>query len=114
MQPDPELKSVPFALDLIKKPEDKQLMEVASAQLALGRPILTPPNVPAERVKALRESLMATFKDAGYLADCAKQRLECDQPVTGDQMQEILQRSYDTPKTVLTRLRDIYEAGKKK
>jgi tripartite-type tricarboxylate transporter receptor subunit TctC len=114
MQPDPELKSVPFALDLIKKPEDKQLMEVASAQLALGRPILTPPKVPADRVKALRESLMATFKDPAYLADCAKQRLECDQPVTGDQMQEILQRSYDAPKPVLTRLRDIYEAGKKK
>lgn len=113
LAPTPELKDVPFALDLIKKPEDKQLMEVASAQLALGRPVLTPPNVPADRVKALRESLMATFKDPGYLADCEKQRLECDAPVTGDQMQEILQRSYDAPKPVLARLRSIYEAGGK-
>ena len=114
MQPEPELKGVPFALDLIKKAEDKQLMEVASAQLALGRPILTPPGVPADRVKALRQSLQDTFKDPAYLADCEKQRLECDAPVTGDQMQEILQRAFDTPKPVLTRLRDIYEAGKKK
>ena len=114
LAPTPELKDVPFALDLIKKPEDKQLMEVASAQLALGRPMLSPPGVPAERVKALRESLMATFKDPAYLADCEKQRLECDAPVTGEQMQDILKRAYDSPKPVLDRLRDIYEAGNKK
>jgi hypothetical protein len=113
LAPSPELKDVPFALDLIKNPEDKQLMEVASAQLALGRPILTPPDVPADRVKTLRDSLWATFKDKSYLADCAKQRLECDAPVTGDQMQDILKRAYGAPKAVLTRLRDIYEAGSK-
>jgi tripartite-type tricarboxylate transporter receptor subunit TctC len=113
LAPSPELKGVPFAMDLIKKPEDKQLMELASAQLALGRPMLAPPGVPADRVKALKDALWATFKDPDYLADCAKQRLECDAPLTGDQMQDILNRSYNAPKAVLTRLRDIYEAGGK-
>ncbi|MGE5537864.1 MAG: Bug family tripartite tricarboxylate transporter substrate binding protein [Gemmatimonas sp.] len=112
LAPTPELKDVPFALDLIQKPADKQLMEVASAQLALGRPFLVPPNVPADRVKVLRTSLMETFKDPGYLADCEKQRLECDSPVTGDQLQDILAKAYATPKDVLDRLRNIYEAGK--
>jgi len=112
LAPSPELKDVPFALDLIQKPEDKQLMEIASAQLALGRPFLAPPDVPADRVTALRTSLLETFKDPAYLADCEKQRLECDSPLTGDQMQDILKQAYGAPKPVLDRLRSIYEAGK--
>jgi tripartite-type tricarboxylate transporter receptor subunit TctC len=114
LAPTPELKGVPFALDLIKKPDDKTLMEVASAQLALGRPMLAPPDVPKARVKALSDALWATFKDPAYRADCAKQRLECDDPVTAEQMRDILQRSYNAPKQVLARLRKINVAGRTK
>ena len=111
LEPHPDLKDVPFALDIIANAEDKQLMEVASAQLTLGRPMLAPPGVAAERIAMLRTSLAATFKDPAYLADCEKQRLECDAPVTGEQMQSILKRAYDTPEPVLNRLRKIYEEG---
>jgi tripartite-type tricarboxylate transporter receptor subunit TctC len=112
LEPHPDLKDVPFALDLLKdKPDELALMEVAAAQLTLGRPMLAPPDVPAARVAALRESLMATFKDPDYRAECEKQRLECDAPVSGDQEQEILARAYATPEKVLTRLRRIYDEG---
>ncbi len=110
LEPHPELKDVPFALDLIKKPEDKQLMELASAQLAIGRPMVAPPDVAPDRVAALRKSLDETFKDKGFLADCDKQNLECDSPVSGQQMQDILKRMFASPKPVVARLRDIYEA----
>ena len=98
-------------MDLIKNPEGKQLMEVASAQLALGRPILAPPGVAADRVAALRQSITDTFKDPDYLSDCARQRLECDAPVSGAQMQDILKRAYESPAPVLARLRKIYDEG---
>jgi hypothetical protein len=111
LEPHPDLKDVPFALDIIKKPEDKQLMEVASAQLTLGRPMLAPPGVAAGTVAMLRSTLIETFKDPAYLADCEKQRLECDAPVSGPQMQDILKRAYATPVPVLNRLRKIYDEG---
>jgi tripartite-type tricarboxylate transporter receptor subunit TctC len=110
LEPHPELKDVPFALDMIKKEEDKQLMELGSAQLAIGRPMVAPPDVPADRVAALRTALEQTVKDPAFLADCKKQRLECDDPVTGEQMQAILKRMYNSPKPVVKRLRDIYES----
>src|SRR6185295_14152524 len=69
--PHPELKGVPFTLDLIKDPAKRQIMEVASAPLALGWPIAAPPDVPADRVAALRAALAETFRDPEYLADCA-------------------------------------------
>ena len=110
LEPHPELKDVPFALDVITKPEDKQLMELASAQLAIGRPMVAPPDVATDRIAALRKSLDETFKDKGFLADCDKQKLECDSPVSGQQMQDILKRMFASPKPVVERLRDIYEA----
>src|SRR6185295_10062161 len=78
--PHPELKGVPFALDLIKDPVRHQIMEVASAPLSLGRPIAAPPDVPAERLAALRTAIADTFRDPDYLAECASLRLECDTP----------------------------------
>ncbi len=109
LEPHPELKSVPFALDMIKNPDDKRLMELASAQLAIGRPMVAPPDVAPERVAALRKSLDATYKDKAFLAECEKQRLECDSPIGGEKMQEILKRMYASPKPVVARLRAIYE-----
>ncbi len=109
LEPHPELKSVPFALDMIKNLDDKRLMELASAQLAIGRPMVAPPDVAPERVAALRKSLDATYKDKAFLAECEKQRLECDSPIGGEKMQEILKRMYASPKPVVARLRAIYE-----
>ena len=110
LEPHPELKDVPFALDMITKPDDRQLMELASAQLAIGRPMVAPPDVAPDRVAALRKSLDDTYKDSGFLAECDKQKLECDSPISGEQMQDILKRMFASPKPVVARLRDIYEA----
>lgn len=110
LEPHPELKDIPFALDMIKNPEDRQLMELASAQLAIGRPMVAPPDVPADRVALLRKSLMETFTDKAFLAECDKQRLECDSPISGEQMQDLLKRMFASPAPVVERLRVIYEA----
>jgi tripartite-type tricarboxylate transporter receptor subunit TctC len=109
LEPHPELKDVPFALDIITNPEDKQLMTVASAPLSIGRPMVAPPGVPADRVTALRTAMMATFSDPAFKADCETARLECDAAVSGEQTQDIIARMYASPEPVLTRLRQIYE-----
>jgi tripartite-type tricarboxylate transporter receptor subunit TctC len=107
--PNPDLKGVPFALDLIKDPTKREMMEVAAAPLALGRPIAAPPGVPSERVNALRAALDATFQDPEYLADCAQVRLECDDPVSGIKVTEGLVKAYGASSEVVNELRRIYQ-----
>jgi tripartite-type tricarboxylate transporter receptor subunit TctC len=106
--PNREMPNVPFAPDLISKPDDKLLMQIASAPLALGRPMLAPPGTPEDRVAALRTSLQETFRDPAYLADCAKQDIACDAPVTADQITDVLKASYAAPAPILKRLLAIY------
>ena len=85
---------MPLALDLLQTDADKTLLAVAAAPLALGRPFGAPPGIPADRLAALRAAMMATFKDPAFLADCAKQRLECADPRSGEELGTLIGRAY--------------------
>jgi tripartite-type tricarboxylate transporter receptor subunit TctC len=110
-KPNPELKGVPFALDLIADAQDRQIMEIASAPLALGRPLLAPPGVSPERLVILRRSLSQTFADPAYLADCERQSIACDTALSGETLAAILAKSYEAPDTARQRLVAIYDAS---
>jgi tripartite-type tricarboxylate transporter receptor subunit TctC len=109
--PRAELKDVPFAPDLADDPVKRQIVEIAAAPLALGRPIAAPPDVPADRVAALRAALADTFRDPDYLAECQNLRLECDEPVPAQSLMDGLERAYAASPDVVSRLREIYQAG---
>src|SRR4029077_6833890 len=109
--PHPELKDVPFALDLLRNEADKALLIAASAPLGLGRPFVAPPGVPADRMAALRAAMTATFNDADFRADCEKQRLECNNPKTGAEIEALITQAYATPEDIRKRLIDIYQLG---
>lgn len=102
-----ELPEIPFAADLLSG-DDKILMQIAAAPLALGRPLFAPPGVPADRLAALRKGFDDTFADPNYRADCAKQGLTCDQPGTGADIAAIIAKSYGAPAEIHKRLLDIY------
>src|SRR5206468_225759 len=65
----PELGSVPYAPELVSTDDDRRLLDVAFAPLALGRPLAMPPGVPPERLAAMRKALAETFVDPQFLAE---------------------------------------------
>jgi tripartite-type tricarboxylate transporter receptor subunit TctC len=112
--PHPELTGVPYALDLIGDAGKRELMAVAQAPLALGRPIAAPPGVPDDRLAALRTALTDTFRDPDYLAECVALHLECDEPVAAQAITERLAQAYSASADVVRELRQIYQAGETK
>jgi tripartite-type tricarboxylate transporter receptor subunit TctC len=106
-QPVKELAGVPFVPDLITVPDDKLLMQAAFAPLALGRPLVMPPGVPADRVAAMRQAVAATFADSGFVADAQKIGLVVNAPQTGQQLQDVINHAYATPPRVVDRLRAL-------
>lgn len=101
------LPDTPFAMDLIKKPEDKLLLEAASAPLALGRPFLLPPGVPKDRAQAMQKAMMAVFADPAFQQDAKRQALEVNAPRSGDEVQELIERVYSMPGHVIDRLKRL-------
>ena len=110
-EPHPELKDVPFALDLLASDADKTLLRTASAPLGLGRPFVAPPGIPADRLGALRAGMRATFNDPQFREDCEKQRLECSDQRSSEQIDAIIAQAYSTPEPIRGRLVDIYRVG---
>ena len=75
---DPSLEDVRTIYELMdqyKTPEiSRRLATVMLASNIFGRPWLTPPGVPAERVRILREAWNRTVKDTEFLAETKKRR----------------------------------------
>jgi tripartite-type tricarboxylate transporter receptor subunit TctC len=111
-EPHPSIKDVPFALDLAKTEEQKQALVFLFAGLGIGRPFLAPPDVPADRAKALRAAFDATLKDPEFIDEAKKQTLEVE-AVSGDKIAGILTRLYATPKPVVDRVSQILQSDKK-
>ena len=108
IEKEPALPEVPFALDLVSNLDDKLLMVAAFAPLQSGRPYLMPPGVPADRVAAMREAMMATFKDSDFIAEAEKRGLGVNSPRSGQELHDLLTQVYTkTPAHILDRLRKI-------
>jgi tripartite-type tricarboxylate transporter receptor subunit TctC len=107
LEKEPELGDVPFALDLAANQDDRLLMEAAFAPLAAGRPYLLPPEVPEDRVGAIRTALMDTFRDPDFLAEADKLNLGVNAPRSGEQFQDLLKRIDQTPPHLVERLRKL-------
>ena len=103
----PEIGDVPFAPDLIGNPDDKLMMEAGFAPLALGRPLVMPPDVPADRVAAMRRALAETFADPEFLAEGERMGLGINAPRTGDQLKDVIARAYQTPPRIVERLQQL-------
>ncbi len=102
-----DLADVPFAPDLIAKEDDKLLMEAGFAPLALGRPLVMPPDVPPDRVAAMRKALAETFADPEFLAEGARMGLGLNAPRTGAQLTDVIARAYRSPPRIVERLQKL-------
>lgn len=106
IEKDPAYPDVPLITSFATNDKERQIIELVLVQQVMGRPILAPPGLPADRVKALRDAFDATMKDPGFLADADKQKLEVN-PVGGAQLNALLDRVYATPKEVTDRVGEL-------
>jgi tripartite-type tricarboxylate transporter receptor subunit TctC len=104
----PDLPDVPLLMELGTNAEDRALLRLLSASTQIGRPIFTTPDVPSERVAALRAAFEATMRDPAFLEDAKQGHFEID-PVSGLVMQKLVEEMVATPKELGERLRKIIE-----
>lgn len=95
---------IPIAGKLPNSEENRKALELFYLQNRFGRPFVMSPDVPAERIAAMRKAFSAAAKDPDLLADA--QRLNIDViPSTGEEMQALVARMYATPPDVVARVR---------
>mgnify|MGYP006277913095 CR=1 FL=1 len=97
-----DLQQVPRVADLARNEDDKKILDFLTAPQAMGRPFLAPPDVPKDRVAALRRAFEATLKDPDFIADAERTGLEI-QFVSGNDVDRVLSNAYATPTALVQR-----------
>jgi tripartite-type tricarboxylate transporter receptor subunit TctC len=98
----PDLAGVPFALDLARNEEERQILTLWAAPNKMGRPYFAPPGVPVERVEILRRAFDAMEQDPAFRADAEKTGLGAD-GISGEAVEALVKQVYATPKAVVAK-----------
>jgi tripartite-type tricarboxylate transporter receptor subunit TctC len=85
------LPDVPLWSELGATDEQRQVLEILSGDVAVGRPILTAPDVPPDRVKALRRAFDETLADPAFMEAVKEAHMEFN-PIGGEELQAIASR----------------------
>ena len=99
---------VPSVEELARSPDDRKLIELVVSGTRLGRPMATTPDVPEERVAALRAAYRATMADPAFRAEAEGLNFEVA-PVYGEEMQTIVGEVMRTPKELAARAKHLLE-----
>jgi tripartite-type tricarboxylate transporter receptor subunit TctC len=108
LQPSHILPDVPLMLDLAKTSGDRQALAMLFGRTVYGRPYFLPPDVPAERVTALRRAFDATMKDPDFIAEATRIGFALD-PLTGEEVQALVADLANTPPAIVARVRGVLD-----
>jgi tripartite-type tricarboxylate transporter receptor subunit TctC len=103
----PELPDVPTSVEVASTPEQAMILRTVSSGSEIGKFVFTTPEVPADRVVALRRAFDATVKDPDFLAEANKLRIEID-PLSGAELQKIVIETQSIPADLIERVKAIY------
>lgn len=106
---DKDLPDVPLWEEVARTDEQRRILRLVAAPIALGRPFLAPPDVPAERVALLRQALAATAADKEFLAESARQKLEIV-PMTAEDVTAIVRETVSAPPEIVAKAKAAMDA----
>jgi tripartite-type tricarboxylate transporter receptor subunit TctC len=100
-----QLPDVPTAYELAKDDHVRTVMKLVLAPVEMNRPMLTTPEVPTDRVAALRAAFHDAISDPDFIAMAAKQRLELEEN-PGATVAQIISDAYATPPDIVAEAKD--------
>jgi len=107
-QKEPDLPNVPLAMDFVKTPEQRELMTLFLAQKSAARPVVAPPGIPADRVKAIRAAFDKMIVDADFLKDATQAKLDID-PAPAAAIEKVIEIFAKTSDATGAKLRDAID-----
>jgi tripartite-type tricarboxylate transporter receptor subunit TctC len=95
-----ELPNTPLLQELVKTDREKQIVDLVSLPTVLGYAHWVAPEVPADRVAALRAAYDETMRDPAFLAEVKKLSVTI-KPATGAEIEALVRRVANTPKPII-------------
>lgn len=107
LEREPDLADVPTLTELGRTDDERKMLRFFSSYTIIGRSILAPPGVPADRVAALQAAFSETMKDPAFAAEAAKSQMVID-PLDGPQIAALLKEAYSAPPDIRARVAEYF------
>ncbi len=95
---------IPNAMSFARTEEQRTMLELFFSQEIFGRPYVVAPEVPKDRVEALRKAFWATLKDPELLADAKRANLEVN-PVSAEEVEKLIAKVYAAPRELTQKIK---------
>lgn len=102
-----QLPHVPTAVDLARTPDDAATMKAMVASGDIGKSIMTGPELPTDRVEALRRAFDDMCKDPAFLADAQKSGVDIS-PMKGEELQKFIEDVGAISPAIVARVKGFY------
>ena len=103
----PEVPTVYELMDKHKAPDSiKRFAGVLLSPGAIGRPLIAPPNMPADRLKVLREAYAKMVNDPEFLADAKKRDWDVEY-ISGQELEGLAKKAVTQPPDAVENLKKI-------
>ena len=97
---------VPTVLELAGNARDRDVLKLIASGSTIGRSVVGPPDIPADRVAALRQAFDTMVKDPEFLADARNRHLGVD-PMPGAQLQRIVADVAGAPDDLIETMKTV-------
>ncbi len=108
----PELPNVPLIMEYAKTDEQRQILRVILTGQEMAWPLVAPAETPRERVELLRTTFLAMLADEEAKVEAKKLGIDLE-PISGAEIQKLLENVYATPPAVIERVRELSGARSK-
>lgn len=107
----PVFPEVPTVVELAGDERGKNIMRLAASASDIGRAIIAPPGLPAERAAALRAAFAQLVKDGDFLAEAKRRGFDVE-PLPAEDVLKIVADDMHMPADVVEGMRAITEHEK--
>ena len=92
--------NAPSIYKFTKTDEQNRIIAFYNSNLELGRPFLAPPDVPKDRVEALRQAFASVLRDPGLMQEAAKMNLDI-LPITAEELGKRVDQMVSTSSDII-------------
>jgi hypothetical protein len=94
--------------DLAENDEQRKILRLMTAPSVLGRSYLAPPDLPADRLAALREAFAKSLRDPAFKAEMDKRGLDL-YPASWQRVNELVNSIVATPPDIVAKAKAALE-----
>lgn len=103
-----DLPDLPTIVERMETEDQRQIMRLFVSTSEIGRTMVIPPDVPKDRVDALRSAFDKMMQDSTLIAEAEKLKLDLD-PLGGADLQKVVASMFDVTPAVVEQARKLFQ-----